>query len=117
MVAPEPRISKVINVLRPDDMLRNALDHGGVAVPGVAGRGRVGRLPYRQGVCAPTMATDLGTHTPADDDGRRVGALIGMYTHRERHKTNKTYFVAVATFAALVRLAIIGTGTYLRIRS
>jgi len=45
------------------------------------------------------------------------GALIGMYAHHERHKTNKRYFVAVATFAALVRLAIIGTGTYLQIRS
>jgi uncharacterized membrane protein YsdA (DUF1294 family) len=44
------------------------------------------------------------------------GAVIGMYGHRERHKTRKSGFVAVATLAAMLRLAVLGAGAYLRVR-
>lgn len=34
-----------------------------------------------------------------------VGAALGMYAHRQRHKTSKPLFVAVVSLAALAQLA------------
>ncbi|MEZ4401591.1 MAG: DUF1294 domain-containing protein [Kofleriaceae bacterium] len=34
-----------------------------------------------------------------------VGALIAMYAHRQRHKTRKAAFVAVATLGAVAQVA------------
>lgn len=36
-----------------------------------------------------------------------IGALLGMYAHRQRHKTRKWYFVAVAIIAVIAQLAIL----------
>ena len=37
-----------------------------------------------------------------------LGAVTGMYAHRQRHKTQKARFVATAALAALARLAVLG---------
>ncbi len=37
-----------------------------------------------------------------------LGALLGMYAHRRRHKTRKLRFVAIAWLAAAAQLAILG---------
>lgn len=41
------------------------------------------------------------------------GAVLGMYGHRDRHKTRKAIFVVAAAAAALARLALIIGGAYL----
>lgn len=41
------------------------------------------------------------------------GALIGMYAHRQRHKTNKTVFVVAVVLAMLLQLAALAGYIYL----
>jgi uncharacterized membrane protein YsdA (DUF1294 family) len=41
------------------------------------------------------------------------GALLGMYAHRQRHKTQKTSFVVVLGLALLLQLAALAYAVYL----
>lgn len=44
-----------------------------------------------------------------------LGALTGMYAHRQRHKTTKTLFVVTVVLATLLQLTALAALAYLRL--